>query len=163
MCVHTKHLSEWLCRICSRERAQREKDVLEQRRKVERREVALWVEHLKHALEQSKSWGAQGERARIKIREAIASGYVKELRLAAKSYDDFRRGVGDFVMKESPRETKRSRIASRKRKQAKTEIAPSPLGEAPPGCSARPEERWGPWSGSFIRSAGRVESSRRKH
>jgi hypothetical protein len=163
MCIHNRNLSQSLCRLCTEERGKRQKDELEERRKVERREVALWVERLKRALEQSKSWGLQGERLRIKIREAIASGYIKELRLAGKLYDDFRRGVGPFVAEELPTETKRSRIAARKRKQTKTETLPLAAAEAPRGCSVRPEERWGPWSGSFIQSAGRVESNRRKH
>lgn len=163
MCIHNRSLSQSRCRLCIEDGAKRQRHEFEQHRKAERREVALWMEQLKHALEQSKSWGLQGERLRTEIRAAIASGYIKELRFAGKLYDDFRRGVGPFVPKEFPIETKRSRIAARKRKQTKTETVPSAASEPPRGCSVRPEERWGPWSGSFIRSAGRPESKRKTH
>ena len=135
-----------------------EREALEQR-KLERRAIQLWREHLREGLQKAQMWGTQAEGLRTMMRQALASDHLPDVRKAAQRYDAFRKGSPEVQVPGGERNPKRRDV--RGYHSTNTQAPPTPA--APPGCSVRPEERWGPWSGSFIRSAGRAESRRGKH
>jgi hypothetical protein len=120
----------------------------------------MWQEHLRQGLQKAQHWGPKAEALRRSMRDALRSDYLPNVRQVAKRYDDFRNGAADRPPRDRAGHQKRRKTPRGSSSKRAAPFAPT---DPPRGCSMRPEERWGPWSGSFILRGGRAESNRKKH